>query len=236
MKRLTAGIAREIVDTSKTAREAGYRPTDGFYGRNVQGATAIASPTQTAESFHLLNVIRKLVRDFARQSPKEPMPSAIVKVAHMRVVPDTYRRAMETQVDVDKFEPPNLEDEVLAFIRNNTSGAAPKDIGNIAPGQTPAPGLGSSSQSTPSSSHGGPRSEQLCIIMGTRLEHWRCRHIRKFRWRVVRFAERQREGQKWKFQQHLLQLWKVRSFGQVLLCKRWKSKRRGKEGRQQWLE
>ena len=32
------------------------------------------------------------------------------------------------------------------------------DIGNIAPGQTPAPGLGSSSQSTTSSSHGGPDS------------------------------------------------------------------------------
>ena len=165
MKRLTAGIAREIVDTSKTAGEAWYRLTDRFYGRNVQGATAIASqlqelkrPTQIAESFHLLNVIRKLVREFARQSPKEPMPSAIVKAAYMRVVPETYRRAMETQVDVDKVEPHNLEDKVLAFIRNNTSGAAPMDIGNIAPGQTPTPGLGSSSQSTMSSSHGGSDS------------------------------------------------------------------------------
>ena len=124
MKRLTAGIAREIVDTSKTAGEAWYRLTDRFYGRNVQGATATASqlqelkrPTQIAESFHLLNVIRKLVREFARQSPKEPMPSAIVKAAYMRVVPETYRRAMETQVDVDKVEPHNLEDKVLAFIR-----------------------------------------------------------------------------------------------------------------------
>ena len=63
MKRLTAGIDREIVDTSKTAGEAWHRLTDRFYGRNVQGATAIASqlqelkrPTQIAESFHLLNV------------------------------------------------------------------------------------------------------------------------------------------------------------------------------------
>ena len=170
MKRLTAGIAREIVDTSKTAGEAWYRVTDLFFGRNVQGATAIASqlqelkrPTQIAESFHLLNVIRKLVREFARQSPKELMPSAIVKAAYMRVVPETYRRAMETQVDVDKVEPHNLEDNVFAFIRNNTSGDAPMDIGNIAPGQTP--GLGSSNQSTTSSSHWWvgqlPRSEQL---------------------------------------------------------------------------
>ena len=165
MKRLTAGIAREIVDTSKTAGEAWYRLTDRFCGRNVQGATATASqlqelkrPTQIAESFHLLNVIKKLVREFARQSPKEPMPSAIVKAAYMRVVPETYRRAMETQVDVDKVETHNLEDTVLAFIRNNTSGAAPMDIGNIAPGQTPTPGLGSSSQSTTSSSHGGSDS------------------------------------------------------------------------------
>ena len=29
---------------------------------------------------------------------------------------------METQVDVDKVEPHNLEDKVFAFIRNNTSG------------------------------------------------------------------------------------------------------------------
>ena len=159
MKRLTAGIAREIVDTSKSAGEAWYRLTDLFYGVNVQGATTSASqlqelkrPTQIAESFHLLNVIRKFVREFARQSPKEPMPSAIVKAAYMRVVPETYRRTMETQVDVDKVEPHNLEDKVLAFIRNNTSGAAPMDIGNI------APGLGSSSQSATSSSHGGSDS------------------------------------------------------------------------------
>ena len=72
----------------------------------------------------------------------------------MRVVPETFRRAMETQVDVDKVEPHKLVEKVLAFIRNNTSGAAPMDIGNIAPGQTPTPGLGSSSQSTTSGSHG----------------------------------------------------------------------------------
>ena len=165
MKRLTASIAREIVDTSKTAGEAWYRLTDRFYGRNVRGSTAIASqlqelkrPTQIAEPFHLLNVIRKLVREFVRQSPKEPMPNAIVKAAYMRVVLETYRRTMETQVDVDKVEPHNLEDKVLAFIRDNTSCAAPMDIGNIAPGQTPTPGLGSSNQSTTSSSHGGSDS------------------------------------------------------------------------------
>ena len=90
----------------------------------MQGATAIASqlqelkrPTQIAESFHLLSVIRKLVREFARQSPKEPMPSAIVKAAFLRVVPETYRRALETLVEIDKVEPHNFKDKVFAFWR-----------------------------------------------------------------------------------------------------------------------
>ena len=194
LKRLTTGIVCEIVDTSKTAGEAWYRRTDRFYGRNAQGATAIASqlqelkrPTQIAESFHLLNVIRKLVRDFARQSPKEPMPSAIIKAAFVRVVPETYRRAMETQVDVDEVERHNLEDKVLAFIRNNTSGPAPMDIGNIARGQIQA----QVRQLQPEYHveltrwiEQLPRPEKLRarISMETRLERWRRRHIRQFRW------------------------------------------------------
>ena len=123
------------VETSKTAGEFWYRLTDRFYGRNVQGATAIANqlqelkrPTQIAESFHLLNVMKKLIREFVRQSPNEPMPSAIVKAAYMRAVPETYRRAMETQVDADKVDTHNLEDKVFAFIRKNTSCNAPMDL------------------------------------------------------------------------------------------------------------
>ena len=155
MKRLTAGIAREIVDTSKTAGEAWYQVTDRFYGKNVKGATATASQlqelkrlSQIAESFLSLNVIRMLVKEFARHSPKEPMPSAIVKAAYLKVVPETYRRALETQVDVDKVEFHSLKDKVLAFIRNKTSGSAPMDIGAV------TPGFGGSNQSTTSSSHG----------------------------------------------------------------------------------
>ena len=135
MKRLTAGMAREIVDTSKTAGEA-YNVTDRFYGMNVQGATATAGQlqelkrlSQIVESSHSLNVIRKLVKEFPRQSPKEPMPSAIA--AYIKVVLETHRRALETQVDVEKVEPHNLKDKVLAFIRNNTSGSAPMDIGVV---------------------------------------------------------------------------------------------------------
>ena len=98
MKGLAAGIAREIVDTSKTAGEAWYRLTDRFYGRNVQGATALAG--------HLPRLQQSVF---------------------FRVVPETYLRAMESQVDVDKVEPYHLEDKVLAFMRNNTSGAAPTE-------------------------------------------------------------------------------------------------------------
>ena len=100
------------------------------------------------------------------------MPSAIVKAAYMRVVPETYRRAMETQVDVDKVEPHNLEDKVLAVIRNNTSGAAPMDIGSIAPGQTAVPGLGSSNQSVTSSSHVWADSN-LDVINYEHASQWR---------------------------------------------------------------
>ena len=145
----------------------------------MRGAHAIASqlqelqrPTRITESFHLLNVIRKLVREFARHSPKVPMPSAIVKAVHMRVVPETYRRALETQFDADKVEPHNLEDKVLAFIRNNTSDAAPMDIGSIAPGQTAVPGLGSSNQSVTSSSHVWADSN-LDVINYEHASQWR---------------------------------------------------------------
>ena len=55
MKRLTAGIAREIVDTSKTAGEAWYRIINRNYWRNVQGATAIASQLQELKRSRLRN-------------------------------------------------------------------------------------------------------------------------------------------------------------------------------------
>ena len=70
--------------------------------------------------------------------------------------------------------------------------------------------------------------QELGVARGRNLAAWT--RTWRFRSRVARFAERQRSGQKWKCQRHLLQLWKVRSFSQVLLCKRWKSKRKGKKG------
>ena len=93
-------------------------------------------------------------RELARQSRKEQMPSAFVKAACKKVVLETYRKALETQLDVDKVEPRNLEDEVLAFNRNRTSGTAPMDMGNIAPGQPQVPGVGRSSQNVSSCLNG----------------------------------------------------------------------------------
>ena len=132
------------------------------------------------------------------------MPSAIVKAAYMRVAPKTYRRAMETQVDVDKVEPHNLEDKVLAFIGNNTSGAAPLDIGNIAPGQTPAPRLGSSNQSTTSSSHGGPvlqlrKVRSVGQVLFLKKTEWQKERERRETTKVgmtVKFGQPERDGQK----------------------------------------
>ena len=65
MKRLTAGIDRGIVDTSKTAGEAWYRLADRFLrkecarrNRHCSQLQELKRPTQITESFHLLNVIR----------------------------------------------------------------------------------------------------------------------------------------------------------------------------------
>ena len=152
---------------------------------------------------------------------------------------EIYRRAMETQVDVDKVEPHNLEDKVLAFIRNNTSGTAPMNIGNIAPGQTPAPGLGSSSQSTSSSSHRGSDSypdlnnHEHASQWGQDWNAGDTYTSGSSDGELYGLQKGKRERQKWKFQRHLLQLWRVISLGQVLVWKRWKSKRKGKEGRLQ---
>ena len=103
-ERLTAGTAREIVDTSKTAGEAWYRLTV----RSTEGtrrSSQLKRPPKINELFQLPNVIRKMVKEFPQQSPKELMPSAIVKAAHVKVVPEAYR---------SDLEPHNLEDHVLA--------------------------------------------------------------------------------------------------------------------------
>lgn len=77
----------------------------------------IKRPSSIVESFNILKGIRRLVKDFARQSPQKRFPTSIVKVAYMTVVPDVCRRALETHINIDKAEPHELEERVLIFIR-----------------------------------------------------------------------------------------------------------------------
>ena len=102
-------------------QDSACRLTNPLYGRNVQGATAIASqlqelkrPTQIAESFHFVNVIRSTV---SKRTDIQRHHQSDVHESGPRDLPQS------TQVDVDKVEPHNLEDKVLTFIRNNTSDA-----------------------------------------------------------------------------------------------------------------
>ena len=70
-------------------------------------------------------MIRKLVREFARQSPKEPMPQRHRQSGLHESGP---RDLPQSDGNTSRH---NLEDKVFAFIRSNTSGVAPMDIGNI---------------------------------------------------------------------------------------------------------
>ena len=83
MKRLTAGIAREIVDTSKTAGEAWYRTHRPVLWEERARRDRHCQSTSRVEATHPDCGIFPLA---------EWMPSAIVKAAYMRVVPENYRR------------------------------------------------------------------------------------------------------------------------------------------------
>ena len=144
MKRLTAGIARDIVDTSTTAGEAWHQLTNRFYGRNVQGATSIASQLQELKRLTQNRIFSLAERDqevgqricstISRRTGAQRHGQSGLYESRPRHPPQSDG----TQVSVDKIEPHNLEDKVFAFIRNNTSGTTPMDIRNIAPEQTPA--------------------------------------------------------------------------------------------------
>lgn len=51
------------------------------------------------------------------------------------VAPAVYRRALETQVNVDEAAPLELEGKVLKLIWSNASGQAPMDLGFVDGGQ-----------------------------------------------------------------------------------------------------
>lgn len=134
LKRLTKGEARDVVDTVSSGGEAWYRLHDRFYSKTVTGATSIANrlgdvkrPQSMNESYHLLTEIRGLIKEFQRQSPHEPLPTAVIKSAYMRVVPETYRKGLEMQIDVDRCSTQAIEDKIMQFIRSNSTGPVGMD-------------------------------------------------------------------------------------------------------------
>ena len=147
----------------RRAGEARYWLTDWFHGRNVARRNRRRQSTPRMETTHPdCGILPLAERD-------QEVGQRICSTTSQRTDAQLHRQSglhesgprnlpQSDGIDGDKVEFHNLKDKVLAFIRNNTSGTAPMDVGNIAPGQTPAPCLGSSSQSIPSSSHGGSDS------------------------------------------------------------------------------
>ena len=134
LKRFTEGEARDVVDTVSSGGEAWYRLHDRFYSKTVTGATSIANrlgdvkrPQNMNESYHLLTEIRGLIKEFQRQSPLEPLPTAMIKSAYMRVVPENYRKGLEMQIDVDRCTTQAIEDKIMQFIRSNSTGPVSMD-------------------------------------------------------------------------------------------------------------
>ena len=160
LKKFTKGDARDLVDTTTTGGEAWYRLNDRFYAKTVIGATSIAStlqemkrPTSLNESFQRLTEIRGLVKEFQRQSPSEPMPTAIIKAAYMKVVPGAYKKGLEMQVDVDRSDVGIIEDKIMTFIRSNGNGPAGMDIGTFEGDMSEMQGKGPGSATTPGTSN-----------------------------------------------------------------------------------
>ena len=140
LRRFTEGEAREVVDTVKSGGEAWYRLHDRFYPKTAIGATGIVNrlvevkrPQNISESYQRLTEIRSLIQDFKRQSPLEPLPTAMVKAAYMRVVPENYTRGLEMQVDVDRCSAQAIEDKIMQLIRSNPTGQVSMDTSVLQP-------------------------------------------------------------------------------------------------------
>ena len=138
IKKLTKGEARDLVDSAASCGEAWYRLHDRFFSRTVIGATSIATklaefkrPNSLNDSYQLLTEIRSLVKEFQRQSPNEPMPTAMIKAAYLKVVPQAYQKGLEMQVDVDRSPIHSIEDKIMTFVRNHSTGPSGMDTSNL---------------------------------------------------------------------------------------------------------
>ena len=145
LRRFTEGEAREVVDTVNSGGEAWYRLHDRFYPKTAIGATGIVNrlvevkrPQNISESYQRLTEIRSLIQEFKRQSPLEPLPTAMIKSAYMRVVPENYKRGLEMQIDVDRCTAQTIEDKIMQFIRSNSTGPVSMDTSVLQSSETNA--------------------------------------------------------------------------------------------------
>ena len=65
-----------------------------------------------------------------------------MKAAYLRVVPGTYNKGIELQIDIDRTGVGAFEDKIMAFIRVHITGPVGMDVGNVSVGQA---GLGAGS-------------------------------------------------------------------------------------------
>ena len=116
LRHVTEGEAREMVDAAVCAGEWWFRMSERFSSKTIQGATAVANmiqeserPTSINESHGKLVAPKALLKEFARQSPKEPLPSAMVKSALARVLPEAYHKTLTANTELDTADKTAVE-------------------------------------------------------------------------------------------------------------------------------
>ena len=68
------------------------------------------------------------------------MPSAVVKSALVRILPESVYKTYTTNMTIDKVIPCTLEDRLVRILRDNSSGPAAMDVSNLAKaGEQPSP-------------------------------------------------------------------------------------------------
>ena len=142
LRNVTEGDARDMVSAAASAGEAWFRMSERFYAKTVQGATAVANkisqtkrPTSINDANSKLTDLKGLLKEFARQSPDEPLPSSVIKSALIRVLPEAYHKTPTANVVIDKVDKSTIEDRIVNIIRDNTSGPVGMDLSDMVPEQ-----------------------------------------------------------------------------------------------------
>ena len=142
LKTVTSGDARRIVDAHEDkGLEAWWRLQNRFRPKGLRGATDIAKriqsikrPGNSTNTYSMLQQLENDVRDFAKASAGEPMPSAMIRHAMLQCVPDGVERAVRLQVDIDKIEVQLLRDRLEQHARTDM-GPKPMEVGNVDKGK-----------------------------------------------------------------------------------------------------